>query len=108
MKYNNLTTDQADRILKKYRGHSYCINNAYASLVNDDTRKYWSDRDRFVKRFFSKYANRYVKIIDRVVYAYNFFDTNVVMANNHVSMYSVEYNDDTAFNRGEPLYMQGY
>lgn len=81
MKYDMLKLNDVQRVLDTFYAHKSCINER---LSKDGD--YISDRDRFVKKFFGKYAQRYIVLMDREVVAYRF--KNGFMVCEPVSIYS--------------------
>lgn len=81
MKYDMLKLSDVRRVLDAFYGHSSCVNERYSK-----ENVCISDRDRFVSRFFRKYVDRYIILIDREVIAYRF--KNGFMMCEPVSIYS--------------------
>ena len=67
MKYDMLKLSDIRRVLDAFYGHNNCVNERYAK-----ENVCISDCDRFVSRFFRKYVDRYIILIDREVIAYRF------------------------------------
>ena len=94
MRYDYLPHDTAKRVLDAFYGHDMCINKAFEKFRNPDT--YWSsDRERFVGKFFKKYAGKHIVIIDREIIGYNY--NNFFSFCNPLSVYSTE-NKEHYFN----------
>lgn len=67
MKYDMLKLSDIRRVLDVFYGHTNYVNERYSK-----DNVCISDRDRFVSRFFRKYVDRYIILIDREVIAYRF------------------------------------
>lgn len=67
MKYDMLKLSDIRRVLDAFYGHSNYVNDRYSK-----DNICISDRGRFVSRFFRKYVDRYIILIDREVIAYRF------------------------------------
>lgn len=100
MKYDMLPYKTVERVWDTFQDHSCCINEKYASFKGKDN--YWySDRDRFVGRFFKKYIGKYIAFIDRELIGYSM--DNYFFPSAPQSVYSNEYHKSWGCNRGEPV-----
>lgn len=84
MKYDMLKLSDIRRVLDAFYGHGSCVNERYSKK-----NVCISDRDRFVSRFFRKYVDRYIILIDREVIAYR-FEGHILMCEPS-SIYSKEF-----------------
>ena len=100
MKYDMLTHETINRVWDTFLGHDACVNEKYETFKGEKT--YWySDRDRFVGRFFKKYIGKYIAFIDREIIGCSM--DNYFFPSAPQSVYSNEYHKSWGCNRGEPV-----
>lgn len=100
MKYDMLLHETINRVWDTFLGHAECVNEKYKTFKGDKT--YWySDRDRFVGRFFKKYIGKYIAFIDRELIGYSM--DNYFFPKAPQSVYSNEYYKSWGCNKGEPV-----
>ena len=99
MKYTLLESKVVERFCDAFYGHSEYINAKYNAFSNGNTN--YSDRDRFVNKFFSKYIGKYFVLLDREIIAY--IDDTMVYRTNRGSVYAVNPVDSLQY-RGKPVY----
>lgn len=64
MKYEMLKVSTVKRVWHAFYSHSMCNNDKYISYRGKDN--YWyTDRERFVGRFFKRYEGRFIAFIDQ-------------------------------------------
>ena len=63
MKYDMLPYKTIDRLWNAFQGHSGCVNEKYKAFKREDSYCY-SDRDRFVAKFFKKYVGKCIAFAD--------------------------------------------
>lgn len=100
MKYTLLNSKVVERICDAFYGHSECINDKYNAFSNGNTCIY-SDRDRFVKKFFSKHVGKHIVLADKEIIGYA--EENFMYTTECTSVYSSSIKSN-AYNRGKPLY----
>lgn len=66
MKYDMLSYKAVERIWDAFQGHAACVNEKYKAFKREDSYCY-SDRDRFVAKFFKKYVGKCIAFVDKVV-----------------------------------------
>jgi hypothetical protein len=99
MKYTLLEPKVVERICDAFYGHSDYINDKYNAISKGDTS--YSDRDRFVKKFFSKHIGKHIVLSDKEITGYA--EENFVYTVDCTSVYSSR-NKSNMYNRGKPLY----
>ena len=98
MKYDMMKRSVVTRVMDAFYGYSECVNKEYEGFRKENI--YWySDRDRFVGRFFKKYIGKYICLMDFEVFAYKY--NNVFYTENPESVYSASRNE--RYNQGEPM-----
>lgn len=86
MKYDMLKLSDIRRVLDAFYRHRNYVNERYSK-----DNVHISDRDRFVRKFFRKYEDRYIVLIDREVIAYRF--ENRMLICEPSSIYSKGFNN---------------
>lgn len=99
MKYTMLESKVVERICDAFYGHSDYINDKYNAFSKGNTS--YSDRDRFVKKFFSKHIGKHIVLSDKEITGYA--EENFVYTVDCTSVYSSR-NKSNMYNRGKPLY----
>lgn len=89
MKYDMLKLSDIRRVLDAFYGHRNYVNERYSK-----DNVCISDRDRFVRKFFRKYVDRYIILIDREVIAYRF--ENRILICEPSSIYSKGFDNSPA------------
>lgn len=105
MIYDMLPYETVKRVWETFLAHSANINKKYETFKGKDT--YWySDRDRFVGRFFCKHVGKYIAFMDRLVRGYMFeFNGHAFYSScSPQSVYSNEYYRSWG-SHGEPLFV---
>ena len=105
MRYDMLPYETVKRVWETFQAHSACINKKYETFKGKET--YWySDRDRFVGRFFRKHVGKCIAFIDKLVRGYKSeYDGHAFYYScSPQSVYSAEYSRSWDAN-GEPLFM---
>lgn len=102
MKYELLTTQEADRFWNKFLSHDRTVNEKFATFCSkENADRYLCDRDRFVEKFFKPYIGKYIAAIDKICTgSMNTYDENhhYFYAIKPVSIYSFEYDKLDSFN----------
>ena len=101
MKYDMLSQKTVERVWKAFTGNKECINKKYKKFTFNDGSDL-SDRDRFVARFFKRYAMRYIAFID-VQQVGTRFDDHAYFQTPE-SVYMPHHGEKNYTNRGEPVY----
>lgn len=104
MKYDMLPYKTVERVWDTFQAHSACVNGKYEAFKGKD---YWySDRERFVGRFFKPYVGKYIAFIDKLVVGYmSEYGGHAFYHSCHPqSVYSNEYYRSWGA-RGEPLFV---
>lgn len=105
MIYDMLPYETVKRVWETFQVHSASINEKYEAFKGKET--YWySDRDRFVGRFFKKYAGKCIAFTDKLVRGYKSeYDGHAFYYScRPQSVYSNEYYRSWN-SSGEPLFM---
>ena len=105
MMYNMLPLPVVARVWETFLAHCASINEKYETFKGKDT--YWySDRDRFVGRFFSKHVGKYIAFMDRLVRGYKSeYDGHAFYSScSPHSVYGDEYHRGW-ISQGEPIFM---
>lgn len=105
MIYDMLPYETVKRVWETFQAHSACINKNYEKFKGKET--YWySDRDRFVGRFFRKHVGKCIAFTDKLVRGYKSeYDGHAFYYScSPQSVYSAEYSRSWGAN-GEPLFM---
>ena len=97
MKYETIKREVSSRIFSKFYEHSDGVNEKYRS-IRADHELMDSDRDRFVRRFFTRFAKKYIVMVDREVIGYSRY--NFLTSCPPQSIYARSDNDMPI---GEPL-----
>lgn len=100
MKYTLLEPKVVERICDAFYGHSEYVNDKYNAFSKGNTHNY-SDRDRFVKKFFSKHIGKHIVLSDKEIIGYA--EENFMYTTECTSVYSSSIKSN-AYNRGKPLY----
>lgn len=105
MIYDMLPYETVKRVWETFLAHSACVNKKYETFKGKET--YWySDRDRFVGRFFRKHVCKYIAFMDRLVRGYvSEYDGHAFYSScSPHSVYGDEYYRGW-MSRGEPIVM---
>lgn len=101
MKYTMLDSEVVERICKAFYEHSEFINDKYNGFAKGNKISY-SDRDRFVKKFFDRYIGKYIVLVDKELIGY--VGDLFAYVSDHQSVYSSKTKLDTCSIIGKPLY----
>lgn len=100
MIYDMLPYETVKRVWEAFQAHSACINKKYEKFKGQNS--YWTtDRERFVGRFFKKYAGKYIAFIDKVDIGCAIDST--LFFHEGKSFYSRDYRDLSCSNYGERI-----
>lgn len=105
MMYDMLPYETVKRVWETFQAHSACINKNYEKFKGKET--YWySDRERFVGRFFKPYVGKCIAFTDKLVRGYKSeYDGHAFYHScSPQSVYSAEYYRSSGAN-GEPLFI---
>lgn len=102
MKYELLTTQEADRFWNKFMCHDKTVNEKFMTFCsNENADRSLCDRDRFVEKFFKPYIGKCIAAIDKIFSG----SMNTCGENQHyfhmikpLSIYSMEYDKLDTFN----------
>ena len=100
MKYTMLDSEVVERICNTFYGHSEFINDKYNGFAKGNKTNY-SDRNRFVEKFFSRYIGKYIVLVDKELIGC--VGDLSVYASDRQSIYSSKTKLDTCC-IGKPLY----
>lgn len=102
MKYDMLSYEAVERIWDAFQGHDASVNEKYKTFKREDSYCY-SDRDRFVAKFFKKYAGRCIAFADKVVIGSRVMDC--FFYQEPESKFAPKYRaPDFYNNQGEPIF----
>lgn len=102
MKYDMLSYKAAERLWDAFQGHDACVNEKYKAFKREDSYCY-SDRDRFVAKFFKKYTGRYAAFIDKVLVGSKIYDC--FFYRDPESAFAVKYREAVFYNnQGESIF----